>query len=533
MSATIVVEADAVLAEDWSKTFFQSRPTDSRYESVKYQSFYPVSTLTNASNITFVMPRFSGPNCYLPHDMLLEVEVVLTDEDGKTVVPASKQVAPINNILHSLFRTCRVYLNDCLITKAPENYAFKAYMIDVLSFSTDAKFSWLQGQGFYRDNFMMPITGNNINNGWEDRQKLFRNQADTAYTLEPVTFKGRLHTDLGSCYTGILPGIGIKIELGLSSHDFVLHTTPNETAKMKLLIDKAALHIPVATLSKEMYTSIETKLDKTPASMYMRRSEVTNKNIPGNSQNYCENLFQGSNLPCKIILTLLPTTSYLGSKSTSPFEFQRNLAVYSSAFEEDYDDDFERVPAEEGASGRKRKRSLFTRESTPAPPPVDEEVACLYFICIYTHKNKYLFFIFQTQTEGTVGATPAASDLFIESINLTLNGESLDGLDSTATYATDVGNFVRLHTVLGNMNTRGGNELALQEFNRGYFFACYDLTTSNQSSMAWMIPAVRQGNLAVQIKFSKNTTIEYTLLIYAEYSTLIKVTKKRQISMSY
>ncbi len=47
------------------------------------------------------------------------------------------------------------------------------------------------------------------------------------------------------------------------------------------------------------------------------------------------------------------------------------------------------------------------------------------------------------------------------------------------------------------------------------------------------MPSVRQGNLQLQINFSKTTTKDLTLLIFAEYPTLIKVNEARQVSMSY
>ncbi len=87
--------------------------------------FYPIASLTNANQICFLLPRFTGPNCYLPNDLILQVETQLTKADGATKPDDGATVAPINNCLHSLFRTLRIYLNDLSITKSAENYAFK------------------------------------------------------------------------------------------------------------------------------------------------------------------------------------------------------------------------------------------------------------------------------------------------------------------------------------------------------------------------------------------------------------------------
>ncbi len=61
----------------------------------------------------------------------------------------------------------------------------------------------------------------------------------------------------------------------------------------------------------------------------------------------------------------------------------------------------------------------------------------------------------------------------------------------------------------------------------------YDLSTSSHSNLDFVVPSVRQGNLQLQINFSKTTTKDLTLLIFAEYPTLIKINAARQVSMSY
>ena len=69
---SIQLEADTQLSQNWIETFFQHRPTDGRYEAVKYQAFHSVESLTNANQVTFQCPRFLGPNAYLPDKLMIK-----------------------------------------------------------------------------------------------------------------------------------------------------------------------------------------------------------------------------------------------------------------------------------------------------------------------------------------------------------------------------------------------------------------------------------------------------------------------------
>jgi hypothetical protein len=132
------------------QSFFQVRPTDRRFEAVRWMQFYPVNSLSGANQIQFVLPRYTGPNTYVCNSMLIEVGLKLTQADG-TAIPKAKSVAPINNIVNSIFKTCRVYVGETLISRCSENYHIKSFIIDLLSYDGEAKFSWLMPQGWHLD----------------------------------------------------------------------------------------------------------------------------------------------------------------------------------------------------------------------------------------------------------------------------------------------------------------------------------------------------------------------------------------------
>ena len=461
MASSVLVEGNSIFSKNWADDFFAVQPTDWRFDAVKMQSFIPVESLSNARQMTFILPRFLGPNIYLPNRLLLKIEVALSVE-GADRIPNAKKVAPVNDCFHAIFKSCRIWLGETLLTKSGDNYPFKSYMIDFLSMDSNAKFSWMRGQMWHQDTFGSSLenqTDLSINAGFKSRMHRFKNEDQSNYVTHSIPLMGRLHSDLGSSQVGLCPGLGMKIELVFSTNEFVIQVPENDTSKYKLTVTDATLFCPVAQLSAEMFRKIERSLEDKSMRMYLRRTEVTNKSIPANSELFISQLFPGAALPSKMVLAILPTTSYTGTFQTNPFYFPRN---------------------------------------------------------------------FQHKENTTVHKT------YIERVQVTLNGESLDGLDSGITSSSqDMVNFMRLHYYMGFMQSRTGNAVTYEEFCNGFFFLYYDLSTGGQAINAFVIPSIRQGNLQIQINFSKGFPKELTLLIFAEYPTLVEINKFRQITMSY
>jgi len=78
---------------------------------------------------------------------MLEVQVLITKSDG-TLPAATDKVAPVCNMLSSLFETVNLRINDVLITTSGSHYGFKDYIQTLLSAPSDAR-SMLQSKVFF------------------------------------------------------------------------------------------------------------------------------------------------------------------------------------------------------------------------------------------------------------------------------------------------------------------------------------------------------------------------------------------------
>ena len=500
----IVVEHEAVLAQDWAQNNFQVRVSDSRFDSVEFQCFYPQNSLTNAKKIDFYLPRFTGPNLYIPKEMYLKVELELCKADGVSPPDATANVGPVNNVLHSLFSECRVYIEDYLINDNNENYAYKAFLIDTLSYDMNAKYSYLQAQGYYQDTPGNMDSAGNASFGI--RRDFFKLSDKSAYSTNPVSFVGKLHSDLLSSDCGIIPGIALRIELTRADVDFsLLIPSITDTEKYQLKVKEACLLCSVATLSSDHYLKLQQNLETKSAAIYYKRVQVQNKAIPANSKTFIsENLYSATLMPSRLILAFLPTTTFLGSRTKNPFNFARKWSYTTSTIVQQMQD-----------TTSSSRRSSYT---------------------ILGHEINMPSTSRASQNQVNI---PAAQDvmgtktIFLEKINLTLNGKSLDGWEGNATENSDPMMYLRLHHYLGLTDTTTGNNLTMDEFLGGAFFCVYDLTTSSQSFLDFVVPSVRLGNLRLKVEFSETTVEELTLLMYAEFPSLIQIDKFRRIKMSF
>ncbi len=250
-----------------------------------------------------------------------------------------------------------------------------------------------------------------------------------------------------------------------------------------------------------MFRKLEHKLKSEHAKIFLERSEVTNKIIPKGQNIFVDQLFSGAPLPSRLVIGFVATTSYLGSQTTNPYFFQRK----------------------------------FKKPTPPPPPPgpgaaLESPPTSSWRIPTMSRPSGQV-----SVAEEAFEIVGGASDfVFIEKVSVTLNGEQVDGLEEgVATLTSDTANFLRLHLLLGFLTSTTGNNLTFTEFHNGFFFLVYDLTTSSNAAAEYVIPAIRQGNLQIQVTFSEPLPFELTMLVFAEYPTLVQITHNRQIRMSY
>ena len=206
-------QAGTYAAQSYAESFFRQLPTDSRFLQVSFQKFPPNSSL-DVENIQFLLNRFEAANVYQIQNTHLELQIVILKKKDNSLPDTAKNVAPINNILHSFFESVTLKINDQPITKQASGYPYKAYITSTLTYPSFVKVAQLQTEGYYPDISSHMDTSTN-NSGFTERNQLFRkdNKASSAYKSEGVRFFGKLQLDLLACQTGLVPGTKVEIEV--------------------------------------------------------------------------------------------------------------------------------------------------------------------------------------------------------------------------------------------------------------------------------------------------------------------------------
>ena len=132
-----LTEALTFPATSYSDNFFHPLPSDDRFLQNIFQKFMPSSSIDEPS-IDFCLDRYDSASIYLLNQTCLKVQIVILKQDGS--LPDKDQlVAPINNVLHSLFENVNLSINDKPITRSSSNYPYK--------------------ESFYKNNFYNGSTG--------------------------------------------------------------------------------------------------------------------------------------------------------------------------------------------------------------------------------------------------------------------------------------------------------------------------------------------------------------------------------------
>lgn len=460
--AGIAVEKGTFDAQHYSDSQFADWPTDSRYENVDIQRFKPDSSIDDGSCV-FTMKRQLSKNVYMVHECGLEVKVMLKDESGNPP-DVDARVAPVNNVLHSLFSSVQVQLEDVHVNPSPDNYMYKAYIQNVLGYGVEAQSNHLQAHGWYKDTTTQFESTGTGNGGFVQRNKLFRldGAEGGVYTDGAVTFTGRLITDLQMCTGGIPPGVQVTIDLRYTSDAFRLMSkkpTTNPIAKdekYQLHIKSMTLLMPIGTLNSQVYAAHlrNLKMGKEIRMHYKRASVKLITVSKGDLDGGSDHLFLHALNPSRVVVGFIPSKVFRGDYHRNPFKFARQWGT--------------------GAD-----------------------------LC------------------------------FIEQCVLLLNGHALNSLTSPSTRSDCNSAFYRMCHYMGLLMTPRGNHISYEEFRTDNYLEVFDLSTSGFSGEDYSVPAVKLGGTALNVKFSASTPLDLTIVIYAEYPSLIQIDKNGAVKMTY
>lgn len=308
------IHPHSAFAEKSEIDLFSIPPTQTTINESIYASFNPISSVSgDLSPIEYIIPA-SGELYIDPSNIFLAVKGRIQNHDG-SALPAESKVYPECNILHSLFNGVEIYLNETNICGGSYNYAYRAYIENLLNFTKEAKDTVLRSSGFYTDS--------------KKASEQF-----SKYTRKNVDVYGKLRGDIFSQDKLLPNGVSIKIKLTRSPHAFTIKLPESDTSDSTAVFNiiETYLYVRHVRLSPSVHLSIETSLMKSTAKYPITRVVVKHFTLPGGlSSKGIDNISIG-NLPLRMVVGFVSHKSFNANHKTKAFDFKhfnmKRLSTY-------------------------------------------------------------------------------------------------------------------------------------------------------------------------------------------------------------
>ena len=298
---------------------FQPVKTNQEVVKTRWIESMPASNIGENSPIEFYIAG-NGDDYIDLKKTILSVKFKVVKEDG-SFLTMNDRVAPINLTLHSLFSEVNLSLQNVQTSRGVgTNYPYKAYLDVLLNYGAGVKRSWLQCQGYYKDesghmNEGDPLIGGN--SGLTERFGVVWNGTSAVI----CGMEGPLMLDICQQELPIPNGVDIKIKMWPSQHKFLLMSNA-DNASYKVVITEAVMKVCKVTPTPQMMIKNEQHFSKTTAKYPYLRSEITTRTIQSGSHNVQLDDVFGKHVPCHLILGLLGENNYHGSYKRNPFNFE-------------------------------------------------------------------------------------------------------------------------------------------------------------------------------------------------------------------
>ena len=241
-----------------------------------------------------------------------------TNDNGDTLPAGARETgAPIDFILHSMWSSVDIKLNNNLISESGTNYMYKALLEALLTYDDNTKRIQLANEGFSGDSGDFSQTNPEAppyNHGLKTCFKWFKEHGVVEF-VEP------LMSDICNQDRLILPGVDIDIKLWPTRDEFRLITHP-QGLKCKLNIEEIYLDVYKVSVSPEVMMGHNAGLEVADSVYPFSRTDIRTFNIAeGNFGINLEDMWQGE-VPSHLVVGMVRSQAYNGDYNLNPYHFE-------------------------------------------------------------------------------------------------------------------------------------------------------------------------------------------------------------------
>ena len=264
------------------------------------------------------------PNVYRDlSNSYLELKCKVMKGSGDTIeaLAADDAVAPVNNMMHSMFSDCEVTVCGTRVTDKESHYAYRAVIESLLSASPEIleTRSKLAGWELDKDagsmDRLLLATTNNV-----EPNKHFLSRRKQIAESRALTLIGRLHTDMFHQDLDLPPNCRVGIKLTRSKSDFVLMGAENSTFKVHIM--SAKLYIRSKEVNSDVIVAHREILKEHNFDIPFTQVNMKTFQIASNMTSATFSNIFNDKLPRRIVIALVQQDRVTGKYNLNPFKFQ-------------------------------------------------------------------------------------------------------------------------------------------------------------------------------------------------------------------
>ena len=247
----------------------------------------------------------------------LYVKLRVEKQDGEAWDPDESGL-PIDMILHTMWSSVDVTLNNIQVSGAGGNYMYKAAIECLLNYSKNTKDIQLQSIGMSPDtaNFdsVKPgDTSDGVNSGLIARRNFFGNDGKGS-----GDFKGVLLADICNQGRLILDGVDVGITLWQNKNEFkIMGNVPCKTVIENIYLDVCKVQV-----NKYCMSGHKAALEMSNGMYPLQKTVIIAKELPSGSRGQSwEDIFQGY-VPSKMVIGMVESAAFAGDFTKNPLRFQ-------------------------------------------------------------------------------------------------------------------------------------------------------------------------------------------------------------------
>jgi hypothetical protein len=249
-------------------------------------------------------------------DIRFSCDLLVLKADGTNIGPM-EDIAPINNVLHSLFQSVTVTLGGRCVTDSSNLYHYRAYLENLLGYTTRAQETQLSCVGWAMDtNFGSPVIEKDTftsKGAGELRNRIINGKV--------LQLSGKLHIDLFQQDKPLLPGVEFSVRLVRNKIALTFLAAKSEGLP-KVALRNPRLHLRKYEPSPDFLNALSKQLVHSTAKYHIERTTMRTLTLmKGQQQATWSNLVIGP-LPKVMLLGLVGSEGFAGQHNKTPFNFQ-------------------------------------------------------------------------------------------------------------------------------------------------------------------------------------------------------------------